>query len=184
VDKNKLDIQKELAELGDVQLGNTGQLGHVPFAYFDSFEQRLAERIQLEEQEMMLPKAMPFDVPENYFAQIDTTKIIEHSKPKLGWWKPMSIAATVAVLIVCGIYFLQPKQIAEPLAMVNVSIEEITPQEATEHILANIDDYAPDAIATIDETKPTENNIEQELKNLDETEIQEYLNTQQEDEIL
>jgi hypothetical protein len=174
VDKNKLDIQKELAELGDLQLGVQGQLGHVPFGYFDTLEQKIAERIQLEEQEMMLPKAMPFEVPENYFVEVDTTKIIEQSKPKLSWWKPMSIAASIALLIMCGIYFLKPKQIAKPMAIVNVSIEDITPQEATEHILANIDDYAADAVATVDETKPSENNVEQELKTLDKKEIQEY----------
>jgi hypothetical protein len=185
MDKNKIDIQNEFKNLGDLQAGISGKLGHVPFAYFDSFEQRLAERIQFEEAIQMLPKENPFEVPENYFAQVSSNEIIKQSKPQIKWLRSLSIAASVILLVGISVYIFLPAANIKPLALVQANIEDITPQEAQTYVQNNIDDYIADIAVVVENEKQTQiKSAEQQLQELNQEDIQDYLKTQDIEEIL
>jgi hypothetical protein len=208
--KQKLE---ELEALGGLPL--LEQPYTVPENYFADLDgSRMLSKIRDEEFIDSLPTQNVFEVEEAYFDNF-TVKVSQQAPAKLSisWWKPAAAVASIA-LVCFGVWNMLPHTnstagTTQPLAMETqaknsaatlpeqieaVQIEDITPEEAKQYVVQNIDEF--DAVtAELEKTTSSTNAIEKakpvETKSaeaiLDEVspeEINEYLNQEDIEEVL
>jgi hypothetical protein len=142
--QKNIEILQELQSIGlmphDIEMPKM----EMPENYFEHFNATLHEAIETETFLETLPKTNPFEVPQHYF-EAPMNKFNSHkNNMKATWIKPLAIAASMALIIGTGFYFLKNKN-NTPNYVANNSTTTVdtifTPTEAEHYVLENIDDF-------------------------------------------
>lgn len=140
----------------------------------------LLSKIKAQESKMEVPENYFDALPDQIWEQIKLMPQPERAKPSISWWAKLQAGmqnlwqprlavglATFAVLIVAGIYFLQPNDTTDPF-------DQLTAEEVTAYMSQNVEEF--DAAMLVDAMGDNVNVGILSSSDFDDAEIEQLLN--------
>lgn len=178
----------------------------VPAGYFDSLAETMLLSVQntggfqtpAEELEAISPllgglkKEMPYSVPQGYFEGLNKTIPVETIKPaakvvsiaKQKWFRYAAAAVVTGVIVTAGFLFINNNERIDPseksYAWVKKNLKKVSTDDIDEFV--QLADEAAPVIVSVDVTPDTKNEIKELIKDISDTEIQDFLEETQAEE--
>ncbi len=185
----KQNIKEELQAMG-INLPNNSNLA-VPDNYFESLTDKILDKALSQDFIAGLPKEMPYVAPDNYFNNFEVK--VPVSK-KTNYWKPVAIAASIALVIGIGWNSVinntakAPKYELLAYTKLNVDsmVNAIDDTLIAEYVANNIEDFASlnNNLEVDEPTKDTFTPNKNAIQDINASDAAEYLQTENLDELL